>query len=70
MWFIHAVILDDARELGKSQDYHRAGGAMLKGRVTMGWITKKEIILCMRPDNDRRRYNVTSSLIVWSHAWI
>ena len=26
------------------------------------------IILCMHPANERRRYNVTSSLIVWEHA--
>ena len=26
------------------------------------------IILCMRPANEGRRYNVTSSLIGWSHA--
>ena len=26
------------------------------------------IILCMRPDNERRRYIVTSSLIGWAHA--
>ena len=26
------------------------------------------IILCMRPANERRRYNVTSSLIGWAHA--
>ena len=25
-------------------------------------------ILCMRPANERRRYNVTSSLIGWAHA--
>ena len=25
------------------------------------------IILCMRPANERRRYNVTSSLIGWAH---
>ena len=26
------------------------------------------IILCMRPANESRRYNVTSSLIGWVHA--
>ena len=26
------------------------------------------MILCMRPANERRRYNVTSSLIGWAHA--
>ena len=26
------------------------------------------IILCMRPANERRRYNVTSSLIGWAHT--
>ena len=26
------------------------------------------IILCMRPANKRRRYNVTASLIGWAHA--
>ena len=26
------------------------------------------IILCMRPANERRHYNVTSSLIGWAHA--
>ena len=26
------------------------------------------IILCMRPSNERRRYNVTSSLIGWAHT--
>ena len=26
------------------------------------------IILCMRPANERRRYNVTSSLIGWAHS--
>ena len=26
------------------------------------------IILCMRPTNERRRYNVTSSLIGWAHS--
>ena len=26
------------------------------------------IILLMRPANERRRYNVTSSLIGWAHA--
>ena len=25
------------------------------------------IILCMRPANERRRYNVTSFLIGWAH---
>ena len=28
------------------------------------------IILCMRPANERRRYNVTSSLIGWAHTQI
>ena len=26
------------------------------------------IVLCLRPANERRRYNVTSSLIGWAHA--
>ena len=26
------------------------------------------IILCMRPVNERRRYNITSSLIGWAHS--
>ena len=26
------------------------------------------VILCMRPNNERRRYNVTSSLIDWAHV--
>ena len=27
------------------------------------------ILLCMRPANERWRYNVTSSLIGWAHTW-
>ena len=32
------------------------------------YATTTEIILCMRPANERRRYNVTSSHIGWAHA--
>ena len=31
-------------------------------------VTDAGIILCMRPANERRRYNVTSSLIGWTHV--
>ena len=31
-------------------------------------VTTAGVILCMRPANERRRYNVTSSLIDWVHA--
>ena len=31
-------------------------------------MTYTGIILCMRPANGRRRYNVTSSLIGWAHT--
>ena len=30
-------------------------------------INQSGILLCMRPANERRRYNVTSSLIGWAH---
>ena len=32
------------------------------------WCLWVMIILCMRPANERRRYNVTSSLIGWPHT--
>ena len=31
-------------------------------------LYKSGIILCMRLANERRRYNVTSSLIGWAHT--
>ena len=31
------------------------------------WSSAMGIIFCMRPANERRRYNVTSSLIGWAH---
>ena len=31
-------------------------------------LSSSGIILCMRPANGRRRYNVTSSLIGWTHT--
>ena len=31
--------------------------------------TRSGIILCMHPANERRRYNVTLSLIVWEHIY-
>ena len=33
-----------------------------------GLVSNAGIILCMRPSNERRRYNVTSSPIGWAHA--
>ena len=35
---------------------------------TFGWTHTLRIILCMLPANERRRYNVTSSLIAWAHT--
>ena len=32
------------------------------------YTTTTGIIFCMRPANERRRYNVTSSLIGWAHS--
>ena len=32
------------------------------------WPGKSGIVLCMRPANEKRRYNITSSLIGWAHA--
>ena len=32
------------------------------------YTTEPGIMLCMRPANERRRYNVTSFLIGWSHT--
>ena len=34
----------------------------------MGMKGYTEIILCMHPANERRRYIVTSSLIGWAHT--
>ena len=36
-----------------------------KGALCMAWTG---IIFCVRPANERRRYNVTSSLIGWAHT--
>ena len=36
--------------------------------VYMDSCDRSGIILCMCPANERRRYNVTSSLIVWAHS--
>ena len=38
-----------------------------KSNLCSVWVIAR-IILCMRPANERRRYNVTSSLIGWAHA--
>ena len=39
----------------------------MKEKITV-FIADSGIILCMRLVNERRRYNVTSSLIGWAHA--
>ena len=44
-----------------------------RGTVKILWASAREysqsqIILCMRPANERWRYNVTSSLIDWVHT--
>ena len=38
--------------------------------VKPGIFVKPGIILCMHPANERRHYNVTSSLIGWAHIHI
>ena len=40
----------------------------LNGRLGTPWRSRAGNILCMRPANERRRCNVTSSLIGWAHA--
>ena len=39
-----------------------------EAEVIFDMLTISEFILCMRPANERRRYNVTSSLIGWAHS--
>ena len=34
----------------------------------LNWAIPRDHFLCMRPTNERRRYNVTSSLIGWAHS--
>ena len=41
---------------------------MIPAYQQLGVISFAGIILCMRPANERRRYNVTSSPIGWAHA--
>ena len=61
----HADIHSD--ELKVASFYHRLIDLHCNISILHTCISPRTI-LCMHPANKRRRYNVTSSLIVWLHA--
>ena len=59
-WFIRACLQDSVSNCVIFQT--RNGG------IGCFYYSSWGIILCMRPANERRRYNVTSTLIGWGHS--
>ena len=59
LWLYHPLQVIWVVSLALSLDQHN---------VTEASLMDTGIISCARPANERRRYNVTSSLIGWAHA--